>query len=49
MARRSKQARLESITGGYGAIPWAVIDSVSFKGATDKAKSLLFPHAPAYR
>jgi hypothetical protein len=42
MARRSKQVRPESISGGYGAIPWAVIDSVSFKGATDKAKSLLF-------
>lgn len=42
MARKSKQARPESITGGYSAIPWAVMDSVSFKGASDKAKALLF-------
>ncbi len=42
MARRSKHVRLESISGGYGAIPWVVMDSVSFKGATDKAKALLF-------
>lgn len=41
MARKNKQARLESISGGYGAIPWAVLDSVSFKGASDKAKALL--------
>ena len=39
---RKKQARPESISGGYAAIPWTVIDSNSFKGATDKAKSLLF-------
>jgi hypothetical protein len=39
---RKKQARPESISGGYGAIPRSVMDSVSFKGATDKAKSLLF-------
>jgi hypothetical protein len=38
---RKKQARPESISGGYGAIPWSAIDSVSFKGASDKAKSLL--------
>ena len=37
-----KQIRLESISGGYGAIPWSVIDSDSFKGASDKAKALLF-------
>jgi hypothetical protein len=42
MARKNKQARLESISGGYGAIPWTVLDSVSFKGASDKAKALLF-------
>jgi hypothetical protein len=42
MARKNKQARLESISGGYGVIPWAVLDSVSFKGASDKAKALLF-------
>lgn len=39
---RKKQARPETISGGYGPIPWAVMDSVSFKGASDKAKSLLF-------
>lgn len=39
---RKKKVRPESITGGYSAIPWMVIDSDSFKGATDKAKSLLF-------
>lgn len=42
MARKNKQARLESISGGYAAIPWAVLDSVSFKGASEKAKALLF-------
>ncbi|MDO9282746.1 MAG: hypothetical protein Q7T88_10240 [Methylotenera sp.] len=42
MARKNKQARLETISGGYGAIPWNVLDSVSFKGASDKAKALLF-------
>lgn len=42
MARKSKQPRPETITGGYAAIPWIVLDSVSFKGASDKAKSLLF-------
>lgn len=42
MARKNKQARLEHISGGYAAIPWAVVDSVSFKGASDKAKALLF-------
>ena len=42
MARKNKQARLESILGGYAAIPWAVLDSVSFKGASEKAKALLF-------
>ena len=38
---RKKPARLELIFGGYSAIPWCVIDSDSFKGASDKAKSLL--------
>lgn len=38
---RKKPARLELISGGYSAIPWCVIDSDSFKGASDKAKSLL--------
>ncbi len=42
MARKNKQARAETISGGYAAIPWAAIDSVSFKGASDKAKALLF-------
>ena len=42
MARKNKQARAESITGSYSAIPWAVLDSVSFMGASDKAKALLF-------
>lgn len=39
---RKKQARPETISGGYGAIPWVVMDSLSFKGASDKAKALLF-------
>ena len=38
---RKKQARPETISGGYAAIPWSAIDSLSFKGATDRAKSLL--------
>ena len=42
MARSSKKKRPESITGNYSAIPWAVLDSVSFMGASDKAKALLF-------
>lgn len=42
MARKSIQSRPESIVGGYGAIPWIVMDSLSFKGASDKAKALLF-------
>lgn len=42
MARRKKINRPEVITGGYSAIPWTVLDSLSFIGATDKAKALLF-------
>lgn len=42
MARKNKQARLEYISGGYAAIPWTVLDSNSFKGASEKAKALLF-------
>jgi len=42
MARKAKLSRPELIKGGYGAIPWMVMDSVSFKGASDKAKALLF-------
>jgi len=38
---RKKEKRVEFIAGGYAAIPWAVLDSESFKGATDKAKALL--------
>ena len=41
MPRRNKQVRPKSISGGYAAIPWSVMDSVSLKGASDKAKSLL--------
>ena len=39
---RKKTARPESISGGYGAIPWSVMDSNSFIGASEKAKALLF-------
>ncbi|MDX1915066.1 MAG: hypothetical protein SFU55_05735 [Methylophilus sp.] len=42
MARKNKPTRREAISGGYSAIPWTVLDSVSFKGASDKAKALLF-------
>lgn len=42
MGRRNTKKRPESVSGGYSAIPWVVLDSDSFKGATDKAKSLLF-------
>jgi len=42
MARKTKKTRPERILGGYGAIPWVVMDSISFKGASDKARSLLF-------
>lgn len=42
MARRNKDKLPESISGGFSAIPWSVLDSVSFKGASDKAKALLF-------
>lgn len=42
MTRKKKLIRPESISGGYSAIPWAVQDSVSFIGASDKAKALLF-------
>ncbi|MES2661716.1 MAG: hypothetical protein V4629_00280 [Pseudomonadota bacterium] len=43
MARlNKKQQRPENITGGYSAIPWVVQDSISFMGASDKAKALLF-------
>lgn len=42
MARQGKGKRPESVSGGYTAVPWCVVDSNSFKGASDKAKSLLF-------
>lgn len=42
MVRKSKKERPETISGAYGGIPWSVMDSVSFKGASDKAKALLF-------
>ncbi len=42
MARLKKELRPERISGGYGGIPWAVSDSQSFAGASDKAKSLLY-------
>lgn len=41
MAKSKKIPRPESVSGGYSAIPWVVMDSTSFKGASDKAKSLL--------
>ena len=42
MARMKKPSRPELITGGYSAVPWAVLDSISFMGASEKAKALLF-------
>jgi hypothetical protein len=36
-----KSSRPESISGGFSAIPHVVLDSLSFKGGSDKAKSLL--------
>ncbi len=39
---KKKREMPERISGGYSAIPWSVMDSNAFKGATDKAKSLLF-------
>jgi hypothetical protein len=40
MARRKSLP--ETVTGGYTAVPWAVLDSLAFIGATDNAKSILF-------
>jgi hypothetical protein len=42
MAKMKKASRPELISGGYSSIPWTVQDSVSFMGASDKAKALLF-------
>ena len=36
-----KPKRPELISGGYSSIPWSVLDSKAFMGASDKAKSLL--------
>jgi hypothetical protein len=41
MAKR-KERLPESFTGTYSAIPHRVLDSVAFKGSSDRAKSLLF-------
>lgn len=43
MGRKKTKTRPELIKGGYSAIPWAVLDSEAFKGATDRARALLFP------
>ena len=42
MAKLKKNQRPERISGGYSSIPHIVLDSVSFKGASEKAKALLF-------
>lgn len=42
MARNKQNKRLETINGGYSAIPHNVLDSLAFTGASDKAKALLF-------
>ena len=42
MARNKQNKRLETISGGYSAIPHNVLDSLAFIGASDKAKALLF-------
>lgn len=42
MAKRRNDSP-ERVTGGYSAFPWVVADSNSFKGASDKAKALLYP------
>lgn len=42
MARNKQNKRLETISGGYSAIPHSVLDSQAFTGASDKAKALLF-------
>ena len=42
MARKKQNKRLETISGGYSAIPHSVLDSLAFTGASDKAKALLF-------
>ncbi|NOU24085.1 MAG: hypothetical protein HOO90_00960 [Methylotenera sp.] len=43
MANPNKPKKLpETFEGGYSALPHSVQDNLSFTGATDKAKSLLF-------
>jgi hypothetical protein len=42
MARKRKEPLPEAFTGGYSAIPHAVLDSQAFIGLTDRGKSLLF-------
>ncbi|OIQ72547.1 hypothetical protein GALL_458260 [mine drainage metagenome] len=42
MAEKKQKRPMEAITGLYGAIPHAVLDSVAFKGASHPAKALLF-------
>lgn len=34
--------RPESLSGGFSAIPWAVLDGAAFQGATPRAKAILF-------
>ena len=41
MARGIKK-RPESVSGGFSAIPWSVLDSAAFQGATPRAKAMLF-------
>jgi hypothetical protein len=42
MAERKQKRPVEAISGLYGAIPHAVLDSVAFKGASYPAKALIF-------
>lgn len=42
MADKKQKRPVEAISGLYGAIPHAVLDSVAFMGASYPAKSLLF-------
>lgn len=42
MAEKKQKRPVEAISGLYGAIPHAVLDSVAFKGASYPAKALIF-------
>jgi hypothetical protein len=42
MAEKKQKRPVESINGPYSAIPHAVLDSASFKGASHPAKAMLF-------